>query len=176
METTNLNIFFLSRNPILAAQYQCDKHVVKMVLESAQILSTNYRLEFPDVEVPLYKSTHVNHPCVKWVREKDSNYSWLVKHAKALSDEYTYRYGKVHKSNSIIELCRTYKPTTSLNKLEITDPPLAMQDEYKCDDPVLAYRNYYFFGKGSTIKCEWTKRSKPWWWKELEKNEATIYQ
>jgi len=76
-----VNIFALDWDPFLAAQFQCDKHVVKMVLESAQILCS----AFPDAP---YKRTHPRHPCVRWALSTRSNYDWLVKHAYGLSDEY----------------------------------------------------------------------------------------
>ena len=84
-----MNIFVLDYNPKRAAQMQCDKHVVKMPLETAQILCS----AFEPGTAP-YKRTHYNHPCSVWGRESKVNYKWLIEHGLALSDEYTYRYGK----------------------------------------------------------------------------------
>ena len=100
LRINNLNIFVLHKNPQLAAQYQCDKHVVKMILETAQLLCSPY---VPGVAP--YRRTHYNHPCAKWTRESQSNYFWLGIHGLALADEYTYRYGKIHKSVDVIKWC-----------------------------------------------------------------------
>jgi hypothetical protein len=162
-----MNIFYVDHNPVVAAQSLCDKHVVKMVLESAQLLSTaqhlcSYRLELRlDTEL-LYKPTHKNHPCAKWVRECAPNYNWLVGHALALCEEYTYRYGKVHKSQAVIANCRN-DPALPKNFNMMTPPALAMPDVFKTDDPVESYRNYYRFDKLRNIQCTWTKRERPGW-------------
>ena len=88
-----MNIFALSHSPIVSAQMQHDKHVVKMVLESAQMLCSTFDPNLYDVP---YKRVHYNHPCTKWARENIGNFFWLVNHGLALASEYTYRYGKVH--------------------------------------------------------------------------------
>ena len=90
-----MNIFVTNDCPIKSAQYLDDKRVVKMCLETAQMLST--AMHFHGGTGP-YKLNHVNHPCTVWTRESRENYVWLLKHFKALSNEYTRRYGKVHKS------------------------------------------------------------------------------
>ena len=95
-----MNIFVLDNDPIVAAQSQSDKHVVKMVLETAQMLCA----AFPPGEAP-YKRSYYNHPCTVWARKSDDNYYWLCRHGIALSVEYTHRYGKRHKSQDVIEWC-----------------------------------------------------------------------
>ena len=70
-----MNIFYLDKNPDLSAQLHCDKHVVKMILEYAQMLSTAHRVL--DNSQDVYKIAHKNHPCTIWVRENKSNYKWL---------------------------------------------------------------------------------------------------
>lgn len=95
-----MNIFVLDNCAIQAARLQCNKHVLKMILESAQIVSTvasNLGIHAK------YKPTHVNHPCVVWAGKYKDNYEWLCIHALELCKEYTYRYGKVHKSQEVIE-------------------------------------------------------------------------
>jgi len=114
-----MNIFILDESPVKAAQLQCDKHVVKMILESAQMLSTAHRLldgrmvlgksksgrsakewklEDEVLDTVLYKAVHIGHPCTIWTMESISNYNWHFQHYKALAEEYEYRYGKTHKS------------------------------------------------------------------------------
>jgi hypothetical protein len=91
-----MNIFYLHEDPKKAAEYQYNKHVVKMILESAQMLCTaHHLLDGPDADVP-YKIAHKNHPSTVWARQSSQNYAWLYYHMVALGDEYTKRYGKTH--------------------------------------------------------------------------------
>ena len=100
-----MNIFYLDRDPVIAAQMMCDKHVVKMILESAQMLSTAHRVldgdEYADRR-GLYKLAHKNHPSTIWVRSSLENYTWLYDHMVALMEEYTYRYGKHHATERLL--------------------------------------------------------------------------
>lgn len=181
-----MNIFFLDTEPELAAQHMCDKHVVKMVLESAQLLCTAHHM-LPLWELPnkFYKATHKNHPCAIWIRQCCANYNWLTMHALALCDEYTYRYGKTHASRGVIEWCFDNIPDINDGIFEhvpytrgqygawlITPPAQAMPEEYQCDDPVQAYRDYYLNHKRHTISMAWTKRNKPDWWTEQTNNDG----
>src|SRR5574343_1523365 len=93
-----MNIFAVDADPIQAARDLCDRHVVKMTLETAQILCSAFD------ESP-YKKTHFNHPCCKWARTSKSNYQWLIAHGLGLSAEYSLRYGKTHKSEQVIQWC-----------------------------------------------------------------------
>ena len=157
-----MNIFFLDEDPILAAQAQCDKHVVKMILESAQIMCTAIGKTKPNIQLP-YRMTHKNHPCVLWAESSPQNFDWLYRHACALAEEYTHRYGKVHKSTAVIAWCSENRPIRLVDGC-FNKPALAMPDEYKDDDPVVAYRRYYTECKRNTIQMKWTKRQPPEWW------------
>jgi len=107
-----MNIFAIDSDPFKAVEYMVDKHVVKMVVETAQILSTAHHVLDNPINSPLYKKTHVNHPSTVWARQSDSNYSWLYNHFIALLFEYTYRYGKIHKTSRLIdELAAASKET-----------------------------------------------------------------
>ena len=132
-----MNIFFLHKHPVIAAQMQCDKHVVKMVLETAQMLSTAARAQGHDVG---YKSAYPKHPMTLWVGQSTDNFrrAWL--HGMSLAKEYTNRYDKIHKSQEILEQLEYY---ATGNESDITEPPQCMPDQYKTDDYVTAYRNYY---------------------------------
>lgn len=155
-----MNIFFVDEHPEIAAQSLGDRHVVKMVLETAQILSTVIRQQFPDAVV--YKSTHVKHPCVLWAGSSEGNFNWLINHGMALADEYTYRYGRVHKSLDTILLAAEYKLNFSLS--EVTEPAQAMPAEFKRSDPVEAYRLYYAADKIATGIAQYNKnRPAPMW-------------
>lgn len=137
----------------------CDKHVVKMILESAQMLCA----AFPDGLAP-YGKTHINHPCTIWTRTSISNFEWLVDHAEALCKEYTFRYGKIHRSQEIIEWCKNNKKLANLPNIGLTKFALAMPEDCKLNNPVLSYRNYYLIHKRKFAK--WNKgRNPPYWWK-----------
>ena len=92
-----MNIFFLSLDPAEAARLHCDKHVVKMILESCQLLYCAHWMCGTIMPSNAYKKTHPNHPCAKWVRESQANYRWLCRLGLELCGEYTFRYGKHHK-------------------------------------------------------------------------------
>lgn len=170
-----MNIFVLDRNPMTAATYHCDKHVVKMVLETAQILSTVLKETNTTDDTILYRSTHKNHPAVKWARESKENYRWLVELGKYLSAEYTYRYGKVHKSDKVIQFADSYwKEISSVNETKLNIPinfVQVMPDKYKSNDTVQSYRNYYMGEKAHF--ATWTKREEPYWWFD---NESYKYE
>ena len=157
-----MNIFYLDKNPSIAAEMACDKHVVKMILESAQLLSTAHRVidgdEYAD-KVGLYKMAHKNHPSTIWTRTSTENYMWLNRYFGALCREYTYRYGKHHASERLIGLL-AHVPK-GLTYSGFTDPPQCMPDYCKGEDTVLAYQNYYILEKSRFAK--WKKRPVPEW-------------
>jgi hypothetical protein len=157
-----MNIFALDNNPIQAAQWLCDKHVVKMILESAQLLSTAHRV-LDDVPAgsPLYKKTHENHPCAIWVRESFANYVWLYYHLRALLQEYTYRYGKHHKVEELMDVL-IIPPDNIHHSLDQTEFAQAMPEQYKIPgNPIQAYRNYYKHEKLRIAR--YTNRDFPEW-------------
>jgi len=153
-----MNIFYISTNPVRAAQMQCDKHVVKMILESAQMLCTAHH-EFGNHGVP-YKVAHRNHPSTVWARSGVKQYKWLYRHFQALSDEYTDRYGKVHLS---WEKCAQAlsEPPMGIPDIEWTDPPQCMPDECKRASSREAYRVYYFKYKPQVIDMRWPENRQP---------------
>jgi len=112
-----MNIFVLSYDVEECAKWHLDKHVVKMPLETAQLLCT--ALWYHGGK-PLYKKAHKNHPCNLWTRESQANFNWLVALGFSLCSEYQYRYA---------------------------EPPQAMPDEYKRESVIEAYRAYYIGGK-----------------------------
>ena len=119
---------------------QCDRHVVKMILETAQLLSTAHH-EL-DGASPAYKPTHKNHPSAVWVRSSTMTYRWAWQHLQALGREYQRRYGKVHKTiREHLDALSRYPD--GLEYSPFTDPPQCMPDEYKRDDTTLAYQLYY---------------------------------
>lgn len=152
-----MNIFFLDRDPILAAQYQVDRHVVKMCLETAQLLSTAHVVL--DNNQVGYKPTHVNHPCAKWVRSSVCHYRWTYKHFLGLLNEYHYRYDKVHGCEKLVEVLASEPLGTPVAGW--SDPPLAMPPERKDACPVASYRSYYRVDKAALHS--WKRRDRPSW-------------
>jgi len=173
-----VNIFFLDENPQKAAQSLCDKHVVKMVLETAQMCSTAVQQSFQLDPLPsTYKPAYVNHPMTLWVGEKWDNMNWALNHGVAIAKEYTHRYGRIHKSQKVLEdIAEHYFPVLDWpHAFRISTPPLCMPDVCKegmRDDIgwlhsvrfVDAYRLYYNEYKRPFAK--YTKRERPEWLKK----------
>ena len=165
-----MNIFILDRDPETSARYHVDTHVVKMPLETAQMLCTVVSIwcETDKISVPVqipYKPTHKNHPCTIWAAESYANFRELIKIGRALCKEYTHRYNKVHACEKVIddiahiaEWCveGDFKLQT---RFTVTPFAQAMPDEFKNNNPVKAYRNYYKGAKSHLFK--WTKRRQP---------------
>lgn len=154
-----MNIFVLASDPWVAARYLGDRHVVKMTLETAQLMCSIY----PPGEAP-YAQTHYNHPCAVWSRRNIWNYNWLHDHGRALAKEYTFRYGRVHKSASIIEWCWINVGNNMFDAPHenmISEFAQAMPEQYKQVNPVMAYRAYYRMEKAHLHN--YTKRSPPAW-------------
>jgi len=147
-----MNIFFLHSNAKMAAIFHCDKHVVKMIIESAQLLSTAHHENGHSVT---YKPTHKNHPSAMWTRSSRLHYNYVYDLAIGLCHEYTNRYGKTHACESILrnELAT---PPEALTFGGWINPPQCMPDECKTDDTVQAYRQYYRHKKNMMV-MKWNK-------------------
>ena len=140
-----MNIFYLHSNPFKAAEYQYGKHVVKMVLESAQMLCTAHHHYGNGDNVP-YKKAHYNHPSTVWVRQSTQHYDWLRDHFIALADEYNDRYFKRHLA---FEKCidSLLNPPPGMPDNGFTEPPQCMPDQYKSSSAIHAYWQYYIADK-----------------------------
>ena len=182
-----MNIFYLDTDPQKCAQYMVDKHVVKMILETAQLLSTAHRvLDGTEVveqkwvngslparyrkvkrwklsderEDVLYQATHMNHPSAVWCRENHQNYTWLFHHFLSLIAEYGFRYGKDHKCIDMVN--ELFNPPNNIPMKAFTPVTPAMAPEYLVSkDSIENYRNYY--KRGKTHLHKWTKRNPPEW-------------
>lgn len=174
-----MNLFYLSKSAKKAVKYHCDKHVVKMILETVQMAYTALNVLYgpssgnssssPLTTAPMtksgsrgYKSTHTNHPMTLWFRTSLANFQWGCDFGVELCAEYTHRYGKQH-------ACQEHIEWLSQQKFEIEeDPgltavPQCMPDKYKVEgDSVQAYRNFYIGDKAEF--CRWTNREVPEWW------------
>lgn len=157
-----MNIFYLDSDPNMCSQMHCDKHVVKMCVEYAQLMSTAHYVL--DGNVNCYKPTHINHPSAIWARKSNGNYKWLYLLWKELLDEYAYRYGKIHASSKLKNvLCNL---PINIPDGNFSEPVQAMPDYYKnVDDSLSAYRNYYIGEKSKLFS--WKNRETPYWIKCL---------
>jgi hypothetical protein len=153
----DMNIFVLSEDPREAARMHCDRHVLKMILESGQMLCAAH-----PPEIAPWKRTHYHHPCTVWTRTTQSNYSWLAELGMALCDEYRRRYGKVHKSEVVINWCKNNIPP-SVPEGPLTPFVIAIKDpQYHKADVVESYRSYYLGDKVRFAK--WKHSEQPDWW------------
>jgi len=188
-----MNIFILDEDPEKAAEYHCDKHVVKMILESAQMLSTAHwvkHLELNNKSVkdfkkvrdaknwlannvlihkaPPYKLTHYNHPCSVWARKNDKNYLWLTSLLEYLCKEYTKRYKKIHKTAQYINWFKNNLPPNIEISDEISEFAVCMDDEYKVTNNIVySYRNYYVKAKSKIAKWRYSE-TPDWFSSDLE--------
>lgn len=176
-----MNIFYIHTDPKMCAQQHVDKHVVKMILEYAQLLSTAHRVLDGNVstrlsstgrkqkwyslgdsrDTALYSATHINHPSAKWARHGAQNYRWLFDLWCELLDEYTYRYGKRHASSRLLEHLMLLPKNINFQE-PFSAPWRAMPDEFKVEgDTLQSYRNYYNGAKSNMFS--WKKREVPDW-------------
>lgn len=185
-----MNLFVLDKDPVKAAQLQCDKHVVKMIVESAQMLSTAHRMldgtfekrpsksgktmskywRLPDErEHTFYKAVHMHHPCTVWTMKSNNNYTWHWVHFAALCDEYTYRYGKIHSTDKLLKNALKNLPH-NIPVGPMTPQPLAMTSNPECmnyNDIVGSYQKFYQT-KQERFKMVWSKRNVPEWFKRVD--------
>ena len=181
---TKINIFYLDNNPYECAKLHTDKHVVKMILEYAQLLSTAHRyldgtlsvglsasgrkktsyVLMDQRESILYASTHINHPSAIWCRKGIVQYRWLHNLLIELCKEYTYRYGKIHKVERSGLLWKLEKPPKNIHTdVCWSEPTPAMPDIYKVNsNSIKSYINYYVGAKQHL--ASWKKREKPDWY------------
>ena len=184
-----MNIFYLHENPEVCAKMHCDKHVVKMIIEYAQMLSTAHRMldgvavkkpsksgktmvthwdlyegcDDLEAEMTYYKAVHFNHPCTVWTRTSKQNYKYLYDLFCALCDEYTFRYKRIHETDMKLRSALWVFPN-NIPDIGFTEPPQAMPDYCKVvGNPIQAYHNYYINEKSRFAK--WKLREQPRWYK-----------
>ncbi|MCE5250894.1 hypothetical protein LLG96_11800 [bacterium] len=136
-----MNVFFLHRDPVMCARYHCDRHVVKMQLEDAQLLSVAVRKCGIDAG---YRLTHGNHPAVVWTQASIGHWLWLRSLAFELEKEWRFRYShpeeKTHKSVDVVRQL----PVPPLPERGWTDPPPIMDGKYITGgDSIASYRTLY---------------------------------
>ena len=162
----SMNIFYIDTDPKIAAKQLVDDHIRKMQIESAQMLCTafhHYGIDAP------YKKAHYNHPSTKWVRESIYHAKWLLEHGLEICNEFVVRYGKSHATEKVLlwvkdnlSLLEGKIPST-----EFRDPPQCMPDEYKSNNTIEAYRNFYIKDKIGIKKLNYNKLNNiPKWIKE----------
>ena len=163
-----MNLFVLHPDPFLCAQMHGDKHVVKMPLETAQVLCTAQRLHstVPDTELDrlgVYALSYAHHPITKWIGESAGNYAWVFALFTELCKEFRYRRQKTHKCELLVEPLRNIPSRIARTGYLRTARPLCMPDTFKTSDAVLSYRMYYLFktcqGK---VDYKWGRSSPEW--------------
>lgn len=154
-----MNIFYLNSDPRKAAKDHCDKHVVKMTIEYAQILSTALYLTGSKINKYVYEPTHIHRQCVKWACKSLQHWKWLWLLGHHLGNEYTQRYNKIHKSTCVL---RNLPFPSKIKDKGWVDPPQDMPEALKKPDTVEAYRNYY--RKDKIRFAKWKHSAKPEWW------------
>lgn len=176
-----MNIFYLHNDPTECAKQHNDKHVVKMILEYGQLMSTAHRvldgtsyyaktannrniqrwLLSDERESVLWKASHINHPSGIWTRQTSSNYLWLFSLWMNLLEEYTHRYSKHHSAERMINYFKNCPYNIPLG--QFTEPTPAMPDKYKViGDSIISYKNYYLGDKQHL--ASWKKRDVPIWY------------
>lgn len=159
-----MNIFILDEDPEIIAQYHCDVHVVKMIVETAQLLSTAHHiLNDKEAISGIYKKTHKNHPCAIWVRESRENYNWTHYLLGCLLIEYTYRYNKIHKTQNIWKNLYQFPKNIESKQFNLNSAPQCMPDEHKMSCVIEAYRKYYKNDKTKMSRFTYKKREIPNW-------------
>jgi hypothetical protein len=164
-----MNLFILDGQPDKAAQFNCDAHVRKIILESVEMMGYAYdHGQFKPWPWLSVSGRHKNHPMSKWVRRSKQNFDWTLQHAYALCDEFFYRFNKTqhHKCRQHIDWIASNLPIGNLPDFEQTDWPRCFgvfrEQVGISDDAVLDYRRYYKIGKSHLAL--WTKRGEPFWW------------
>ena len=158
-----MNIFYIHDNPKTAAQMLADDHIRKMQIESAQMLCTTFR-HF-GFEAP-YKKAHYNHPSTKWTRESQANFDWLLEHGLEICEQFELRYKKPHATKQVLLWVKENKHllVDKFPKTEFTPVPLCMPDEFKKQDVIESYRNFYINDKIKIKKLNWNKlNNRPEW-------------
>lgn len=175
-----MNVFYLNEDPKVCAEEHCDKHVVKMVIEYAQLLSTAHRVLDGTLysgktktgrrakrwsladgrDSRLYLASHVKHPDEIWVQQSCGNYNYLYNLFVNLCDEYTRRYGKVHETDRKLRNILALRPE-NIPCGEFTEPPQCMPDHCKAEDPITAYKNYYIMEKKDF--ATWKTKTPEWY-------------
>jgi hypothetical protein len=187
---TYFNVLYLDDDPVSAAQQHCDRHVTKMILEAAQILSTVWHTLHPEITVldwntptdntpprssawlraelcgqRIYQPQHHNHPCIQWVSLHGGSYVWLYRLGQALLDEYEYRWERLHACAPILRTLELVPPSLHDSMDTWTEAPTVMPSEFIRADAVSSYRQYYRKAKSHALN--YTRRQPPEWVKDV---------
>jgi hypothetical protein len=147
-----------------SAQSQDNLRVVKMILESCQIMSTVINEQ--GLKAP-YRSFNPKHPSCLWAAESLSNYMNLAIHCQAMIDEYQHRFGKTHKCEAVLHTLVEMCDPDLFPAMEPTPLRLAMPDEFRSNNPVVSYRKFY----ASKPRLRYSMDKIPSWMAEYRKNE-----
>ena len=169
-----MNLFVLDQDPKIAARYNCDKHISKLILEIAQMGANCFTQEQLQHAPPTQKGTprkhsYYNHPVSIWMRKSKANFEWALEHAFELENERMYRgYTSPHFSISFLQWCATNIVESCVGDAGLTPFAIAIAPDKNCRkisgfeslDTVEKYRLYY---KHDKPFAKWTRREKPEW-------------
>ena len=164
-----MNIFYLDTDAKTCAQYHHDVHLRKMIVEYAQLLSTAHHELGVNSNIvnDIYKPTHKNHPCAQWTRMHLNHYEFVFNLFSSCIDEFEFRFNKEHKTKKLTPYLLLPPEQLFSSPFRSTKPPLCMPDQYKTDDPVESYRNFYNaekqFDKNGKFMANYTNRQPPDW-------------
>lgn len=165
-----MNIFVLDTNPEKAARFHNDRHVIKMILETCQLLATAHHVLDGALVIgaPL-RPTHVDHPCALWARATLANYQWLHTLGGALLAEFAARYGHAHSYAATMHPALA-TPPLALPAGALGPWPLCMPTLYRGAashgsgaQAVCAYRAYYRGAKQHLASWR-APATEPEWW------------
>jgi hypothetical protein len=162
-----MNIFSTSPCPEQSAKWLVDKHCVKQILESCQLLCTAFHTQ--GINAP-YKPTHKNHPSSIWTRQSAENFQWLISHTYGILKEYSERYKKIHKSSQVLKWCDDHYHLLGFDSNDLTPFAIAISNDSVCRalsyfDTLSAtekYKAYYFFDKNHL--ASWKEKNPPYWY------------
>lgn len=155
-----MNLFPLDTDLTKCAEYTVDRHCIKLITEANQLLSNSLQ---PNLAP--YKISHFNHPMSIWVRESKANFDWTIEYCQSLLNEYTFRYNKIHKGQSVLDQIRHFQFTIVFPQTQSTKMPRCF-GAFKgiipeTDDVVTDYRLYYKLAKSHLFR--WKNRDVPRW-------------
>lgn len=171
-----MNIFYTNECPIKAADTLAYRHIVKMILEGTQMLSTCHHILGSDLQLK-YKPTHPNHPSNVWVRKSKAHYEWLWLHTKRMCEIYTETSGKIHKAEYVLDDLIS-SPSMAVDTY--TPPPACVDNDLKGLPVTTAYRTYLnrkyneWLGREKPLKVEFKVDTPDWFKIEFNQVKQTL--
>lgn len=179
-----MNIFVLDKDANNCAKYLCNVHLNKMLIEHSQMLANCYSKESlltaPKTQSGnIRKYSYYNHPASIWCRQSLENFKWLWYYSQCIIQERQLRGFNQHFCETFIDWIVSRRPDNITDSEELTPNPLCMPDQYKQQDPVESYRQYYIndkqFNKSGKWMLKYTNREIPHWFPEELKQKILLF-